>query len=115
MSPRRLAGWEPAQVTTFERDFWGRVVRSVTVQESEFSPSDVDVLIASRRRDALPRGPHGHLLSEATDPESQYKWRAQLPITDFVAKELNAAQENYSKKYPDADMSSLLWDVEKVD
>lgn len=113
MSPRRLAGWEPAQVTTFERDFWGRVIRTVTVQEPEFSRDDVATLLASRRRDALPRGSHGHLLSEATDPKN--KWHTSLPTTDFAAKELNAAQERYSKTYPDADMSSLLWGVQKID
>lgn len=105
---RELHGWTPATVT---RDAKGRVV-SVATSEPRFTRDEVALLLASRRVEQEPRGSHGHLLSQATDPKSRGRWKAQLPTVDFAARELNAAQDAYRKQYPDADMDSLLWAVE---
>ncbi|RUQ06685.1 hypothetical protein D8M34_06600 [Microbacterium sp. HSID17254] len=113
VSPRRLFGWEPSTVTTYEYDGSGRVVRAVTVQESEFSDWDVAALLADRAEAAVPRGPHGIPIADATDPANQYKFSVELPTTDFAARALHEAQERYRKQYPDADMGSLLWRVER--
>lgn len=83
----------------------------VTTREAEYSPSDLALILASRRAEALPRGSHGRLVSESTNPANQYKYRVGLPATDFAAAALSKAQDDYKKKYPDADMSSLYWAV----
>jgi hypothetical protein len=87
----------------------------VTVTESRFTVQDKMVLLASRRADQVPRGSHGFTLEEATDPANQYRFKADLPTTDFAAKALKTAQDAYEKTYPDADMSSLLWRVDLKD
>jgi hypothetical protein len=112
VSPRRLRGWEPAEVTFFERGKRGRVESVVTLREPEFSPDDVALLLASRLKDARPRGQHGVLLSEATDPGSRGQWEVPAPTTDFAQQALNRAQDEYKKRWGDrADMSVLLWHV----
>lgn len=37
------------------------------------------------------------------------------PVTDFAQVALNKAQEAYRKRYPEADMDVLLWDVDLGD
>lgn len=87
----------------------------MSVCEPRFTPSEVAVLLASRRAENAPRGRHGHLLSEATDPESQGQWNVDLPATDFAQKRLNQEQDAYRKRWgEDADMDSLMWRVERV-
>lgn len=109
VSPRRLAGWEPAEVTTFERDADGVVVRAVTVREAEFSRADVALLLASRRAARVPRNRLGIPFAEATDPARQYDWEVPLPVTDFTVRKLNAETAAYRKSFPDADMDSLIF------
>lgn len=116
ISPRRLAGWEPATITFYERDWLGRKRSAVTVREPEFSEWDRQRLMEVRRRANAPRGSHGRLMSEATDPANQYRFRVGLPITDHAQAALNKAQEAYRKRWgDDADMDSLLWEVELGD
>lgn len=62
-----------------------------------------------------PRGRHGLLLSEATDPKNRGKFKVPLPITDFAQKALDDFQDRYKREYPDADTNSLRWLVELVD
>lgn len=107
MSVRELHGWAPTTVTV---DADGNVL-SVAATSPRFTRRDVDLMLASRRAEQAPRGSHGLLLSEATDPAHQYAWKADLPTTDFAAAALKKAQDQYAKSYPDADMSSLLWRV----
>lgn len=95
---------------TVTLDGSGGVV-SVAATRPRFTPGDVALLLASRRAERAPRGSHGHLLAEATDPAHQYDWKADLPTTDFAAAALKKAQDAYAKSYPDADMGSLLWRV----
>lgn len=55
-------------------------------------------------------------MTEVTDPANQYRYRVDLPITDHAQAALNKAQAAYRKKWgDDADMDSLLWEVELVD
>lgn len=81
----------------------------MTVSEPRFSPGDVEALLASRRAERAPRGPHGHLLSDTTDPELASRWVVPKPSRDYLAQKLHAAQEQYRKQYPTSDQSSLLW------
>lgn len=106
-----MNGWSPTTITV---DAVGEVV-SVTVTEPRFTPAEKAVLLEARRRALAPRGQHGHLLSDATDPKNQYRWRAPLPRQDYAQAEINRLQDEYRKKYPDADLSSYLWRVELDD
>ena len=107
-----MNGWAPATVT-YSPD--GEVL-SVAVSEPRFSPGEKALLLASRRADQQPRGSHGWLISEATAPENQFKFRVGAPTTDFAAKALATAQESWQKKHGDkAGMDHLLWRVEKQD
>lgn len=86
---------------------------SVTTRESEYSDRDRALLLADWDAENAPRGSHGILMSEATDPATQYDWMVPLPTTDFVAAKIRAVQDAYSKQYPDADMRALLWRAER--
>lgn len=112
VSPRRLEGWEPATVTTFERDGRGRTTREVTVREPEFDRTDIARLLSARRIKTAARGSHGYPLAEATDPAKAAEMAVRVPATDFYADKLNKAQEFYEKKYGDTvDHKTLLWEL----
>lgn len=122
VSPRRLMGWEPAEVTTYEYDVGGRLVRSVTVREPEFSLDDRVALLRNRAAALAPRGSHGHLLSEAmspaADPSSEdatIQFVARGPRRDYAAIAEHNARKAYEREYPDADLTGLLWAVERVE
>ena len=115
MSPTRLTGWEPAEVTTFEWDGAGHLVRAVTVREPEFSDVDVAMLLADYEREHEPRGRHGRLMSEAMDPANQFAYEVPPPSIDWAQRALNDAEEAYKKRYPQADMGSLLFRVRMRD
>lgn len=107
-------GWEPGESTTFEYDDEGRMVRAITVREPEYSHLDRSWMLESRRRDAEPRGRHGWLMSEATDPANRAKFFVPPPTVDFAevahAKAKEDAQKIYKDVYP---MDSLVLKVEK--
>lgn len=111
VSPTRLTGWEPAEVTTFEWDGAGRLVRAVTIREPEFSDVDVAMLLADYEREHEPRGRHGRPMVEAMDTSNQFGYEVPPPSTDWAQKALNEAEEAYKKRYPQADMGSLLFRV----
>lgn len=101
MSVRRLSGWEPAEVTSFEYD-GDRLVRQVTVREPEWSPDEVALLIAGRRFEAE-TGSHGVSMSEATDAAFAGKWRFnEKPKVDYVELARMQAQAAHYKQYPSA-------------
>lgn len=117
VSPRRLSGWEPREVTRYEYED-GVLVGSVTEREPEFSREDVEAFIALMESQRV--GPHGHPMSEATspladpsNPNRKWEYVTPLPEVDFATAAKNATIDKYRAAYPDADMSSLLWRVEK--
>ena len=143
MSPRRLSGWEPGEFTRYEYERreapelnlrWGwlravhawlwravnpyRLLGSVTEREPEWSRSDVESLIAFMQTKRV--GSHGFPMDVATsplgdpsNPEREWEWHVPLPSVDYPSQELAKARKKYSDAYPDADMSALLWRVEK--
>lgn len=85
---------------------------TVAVTEPRFTAWERDLLLASRRADNAPRGRHGHLISEATDPATQGRWTVDLPTRDFAQEAIDREQTAYRKRWgDDADMDSLLWRV----
>lgn len=114
VSVRRFLGWEPGEVTSFEYDDDGRVVRAITVREPEFSDMDRKWLMDSWLADQTPRGSHGWPIAEATDPANQGKFFVGPPAVDFAAKaEIEAheeAEKIYKGKIP---LGALKFRVEK--
>ena len=107
-----MLGWEPAEVTTYEYDGAGRVVRAVTVREPEFSHLDRKWLLDSLKRAREPRGSHGWPISEATARENMGRFVVPQPTTDFAKKALVEAQEKASKEHGEDAMKYLLFQVE---
>ena len=93
----------------------------MTVRESEYSTSDVDALLASRRAEREPRNSYGVPLSEAMSEDANpaswgrkygYKPHAQR---DYAADVVETARAEYREKYPDANHSALIWTVSRFD
>jgi len=116
VSVRRVLGWEPGEVTTFEYDEQGRMVRSVTVREAEFSAWDRALLFESIEAERQPRGSHGWPISAATDPANMGRFKVSEPTTDFAAKALHDAQKAWRDQHGEqAGMDNLLWKVDLSD
>lgn len=115
VSHRRLSGWEPAELSSFEYDDAGRLLRVVTVREPEFTPDELALLLMSRRlqRDM---GRHGIPMAEATDPANQFAFAGyEAPLTDFAEKALEDAKDRYYKAWPNAERNGHLWGVTRRD
>lgn len=119
VSPRRLSGWEPREVTRYEYEN-GRIVGSVTEREPEFSRADVEAMIAYTEK--LRVGSHGQPMSEATSREADPSNRSRTikyevdTYIDFAKQAENQARENHKREYgEDADMASTCFVVRKVE
>lgn len=106
-----MLGWEPAEVTTYERDEAGAIVRAITVREPEFNSWDRAVLLADVAASKVPRGAHGLPLSETTDPANQFAYEVPNPVMDWAQKALDDQQALYKKQHPNSPMGGLLWKV----
>ncbi len=120
VSPRRLSGWEPAEVTRYEYDDEGRLSAAITEREPEWCRADVEALIAFVEMGRV--GPHGQPMSEATsrlaDPSNpDAEWRYVVEVwTDFAAKAKSEFIRDYKSKYgDDANMDELGFIVKKVE
>lgn len=104
-------------VTRFEYDDAGRLIRSVSVSEPEWSPDDVALLVASK---ILGReiGSHGFPMSEAMDPANQFGFSGpQAPLVDFAEKARLDAQDAFYKQHDKKDhpvnRNGHIWGVTK--
>lgn len=86
----------------------------MTVQEPRFTAVEKVLLLQARRLAKAPRGPHGWLMSEATDPANAGRFRATEPTTDLVAQAIGRAVESWETKYGEGSAKYLLWGAEKV-
>lgn len=105
-------------VTRYEYDDAGRVVRSTSVTESEWSREDVALLIASRIREAS-IGPHGIPFDEATDPANEHAFTVgRGPLVDFAEKAKRDGADAYYKKYDTKEnpvnRNGHIWRVKRV-
>lgn len=105
---RELNGWSPRTVTL---NTAGEVV-SVTATEPRFTRGEVALLLASRRSEMAPRGSHGFLLSEATDPKNQEAFTVPLPTTDFAERALIRARKKYAEQWGGDALDATLWRAE---
>lgn len=84
----------------------------MAVTEPRFTPREKALLLASWRADREPRGRHGFLLSEATDPDVQ--WEVGMPVRDYAQQALDKAEDDYEAQWGKAaDMRSLLFRVRR--
>ena len=97
-------------VTRFEYDDVGRMVRSVTVQESEWRAEDVSALIASRQVEQE-TGAHGIRMSEALAAENQFKFEGHI-VRDWAQKAREDAMEKWQKAN-EGDAGGVLVSVRK--
>jgi hypothetical protein len=97
VAPSRLHGREPRQVTTYEYDEHNRLVRSVTVRESEWTAQDLAEAMALLKVEADTCSGCGEPLSESTDPEASGGYDVDDPIVCFACAPLNKAREYYAK------------------
>ena len=110
VAPRRLWGWEPVEETAFEYDSEGRLVRTVTLRESEFTPEQVDLLLAAHLIDIEPRDELGIPISQALDPANEFKWMPpKAPTIDWALKSRDDSRDSYYEKYPDMSRNGHLW------
>lgn len=89
-------GWEPAEVTTFEYDEAGRIVRMITVREPEFTPGETAMLLASRELEFEPKNSLGIPLSESMDPKNQFSFMPpEGPSVDWAEAALGKKQDAF--------------------
>lgn len=110
MTVRELNG-HAAHSVTYGPD--GEVL-SVTVQEPRFTLQEKMLLVQARRRALAPRGPHGWLISEATDPKNFGRFKALPPVTDLVSKTIGDAVEAWENAHGEGSAKHLLFGVERV-
>jgi len=121
-APRVLQGWEPEEVTAYEYDSDGRLVRSVTTRESEFDDEQRTLLLAIIDFESG-IGAHGHPYAEAMSDEADptnygghWRYEGVGPFTDHAEKAKADAIDTYKAQFPkDAppNMNGLVFRVVK--
>lgn len=86
---------------------------SVTVSEPRFKAGEVALLLASRRAENAPRGSHGVLMSEATDPANQFAIEVTPPHVDWVQSALNDAGATFEAGREKGDRRAVLFGVKR--
>lgn len=121
VSPRRLFGWEPSQVTEILRDKQGRVVQLLSRRESEFSDSDREMLLAYTKRQSMILS-HGQPIDEVTDAranptyygEGAYRYLVHYEL-DHAQAAIDAERAKLKAQNPDMDLSAYLFWTERKD
>lgn len=108
-----MNGWEPAEVTSYEYDDAGRLVRTVTVREAEWTRDEVALFVAARRVEA-DMGPHGIPWSRAVDPDAKFM-ADPVPTLNKAVDAVARAEDAYHKKWPNAPKRGLVWRVRQVE
>ena len=85
---------------------------TVVHREPEFTPDDVDLLIAYRAAVDEPRNQYGVPLAEATNPKNQFAYRGRIPVgpvIDWAAAEMGKAQDAYYESNKDSKRHGHIW------
>jgi hypothetical protein len=112
-----LSGWEPSTITEYEYDADGRLLRSITTQEPEFSDDDVALLLA-HMANARDTGRYGESLSEATSDLTDpmiYGDTAVRYVAGHHVNHAEAAVEQYREEHKDDLPKGAAFFVERVD
>ena len=113
MSLRRLNGWEPAESTEYVYDEAGRLIRTVTTREPEWSRDEVALFIAARRVEAN-MGPYGVPIDRALAKNAKFVADA-IPMQNAAVAAVERARTKYFDQYPKASREGLLWRVHEVE
>lgn len=108
-----MSGWEPSTVTTHEYDDAGRLLRTVTTAEPEWTADEVALFLAARRVEA-DMGPHGIPWSEAMAPGAKYVADA-VPSQNAAVAAVARAKDAYFTQWPKAPREGLVWRVRPVE
>ena len=95
---RRWSGWEPAEVTTYEYDDAGRLIRSTTVREAEWNEVDRGAALALQAYEAGLCGGCGQPTSQSMDPDTQFRWRGKLLAQCHACYALGAYRDALEKQ-----------------
>lgn len=104
MSRSILLGRQRRSVTEYEYDDTGRLVRSVTVHDAEWTEEDRAWAQALRAHESRLCGGCGEHLEESTDPD--VSWEAPLPVVCFACRALEKRRAEYQK--PDVEPGHLF-------
>lgn len=95
---RRWAGWEPTEVTTYEYDDAGRLIRSTTVREAEWGEADRGAMLALQAYEAQVCGGCGEHLAESTAAENEERWSAQIAARCHACTAVEILREKIEKQ-----------------
>lgn len=99
VSRRRFLGWEPKRLTTYEHDDDGRLVRSVTEVEPEWTDKERAWAFALIEEEADTCSGCGQLLSETTRPEAEGGYDAGA-VRCHACTQVHKAQAPYVEHDP---------------
>lgn len=106
-----MAGEEPTEVTEYEYDKHGRLVRSVTTRGPEWTAEDRAMVFAFLDYEHLVCNGCGGFLPETTDKASEGQYVADLPHRCHRCDALGKQQEAYADvKRPSA---LKIWPVHR--
>lgn len=108
----QLLGREPAQITEYEDDEQGRLVRSVTTWEPRWTPEDMAWALAWMAEQA-DRCPGCRMaLAETTamrDGEAVHTYTVDLPRVCRACEAIAKGQDAYAKKFEDRYSNAKIW------
>lgn len=108
-----MNGWEPAESTEYVYDSEGKLLRTVTRREAEWTRDEVALFIAARRVSA-DMGPHGIPWSEAMDPGAKFVADA-VPSQNAAVAAVARAKDAYFTQWPKAPREGLVWRVRRAE
>ncbi|MGF3055608.1 hypothetical protein [Microbacterium sp. YY-01] len=80
--------------------------------EPRFTPAEVELLLASRRAEQVPRGAHGFTIAEATDPKNQYAFKV-TSVVDYAERAKHWAIKEHEERFGENSGSEYrLWRTE---
>jgi YD repeat-containing protein len=95
-----LLGRRRVSVTEYEYDDEGRLIRSVTTHDPEWSEEDLGFAKAHRRREAERCPGCGLPLSETTDPDREGEYEAPPPTRCHACTPLEHRKSEYRESPP---------------
>ncbi|WP_223690112.1 hypothetical protein [Leifsonia poae] len=116
ISPRRLTGWEPAEIIDYEYDDAGRVSRAIVTREPEFTDDDVTDLVGARTLERE-TGRYGESLPEAFSDEAapEYYGRGAIRyLPKYRVNQAEAAVERLRKEHKDDLPDGASFYIERV-
>jgi len=125
VAPRVLSGWAPSELTEYEYDEGGRLLRSLSITESPFDVEQVDLLLAIReyQRGLDQNGiPFERATSDQANPNPTpgseqshpVRFLAHGPFTNWAEKSRLDAEDAYKKQSgDDVNLNGMFWTVEE--